>query len=70
MQANLLTNVILPLALATIMLGMGLSLQPEDFRRVRKYPKAISVGLYQFKKRMQHIGRGLVFALTLRIIYM
>ncbi|MDJ0799850.1 MAG: bile acid:sodium symporter family protein [Calothrix sp. MO_167.B12] len=45
MQANFLTNVILPLALAIIMLGMGLSLQPEDFRRVTKYPKAVSVGL-------------------------
>ncbi|WP_066382522.1 bile acid:sodium symporter family protein [Anabaena sp. CA = ATCC 33047] len=45
MQANLLTNVILPLSLAIIMLGMGLSLQPEDFQRVTKYPKAVSVGL-------------------------
>ncbi|MBW4643760.1 MAG: bile acid:sodium symporter family protein [Goleter apudmare HA4340-LM2] len=45
MQANLFTNVILPIALAIIMLGMGLSLQPEDFKRVTKYPKAVSVGL-------------------------
>ncbi len=30
MQANLLTNVILPLSLAIIMLGMGLSLQGEE----------------------------------------
>lgn len=45
MQANLLTNVILPLSLAIIMLGMGLSLQLEDFYRVTKYPKAVSVGL-------------------------
>lgn len=45
MQANLLTNVILPLSLAIIMLGMGLSLQPKDFQRVTKYPKAVSVGL-------------------------
>ncbi|MBD2343932.1 bile acid:sodium symporter family protein [Anabaena subtropica] len=44
MQANLFTNVILPLALAIIMLGMGLSLQLEDFKRVTKYPKAVSIG--------------------------
>jgi bile acid:Na+ symporter, BASS family len=44
MQANLFTNVILPLALAIIMLGMGLSLQLEDFQRVTKYPKAVAIG--------------------------
>jgi bile acid:Na+ symporter, BASS family len=45
MQANLFTSVILPLALAIMMLGMGLSLVPEDFQRVRKYPKAVFIGL-------------------------
>lgn len=44
MQANVFTNVILPLALAIIMLGMGLSLQIEDFKRITKYPKAVSIG--------------------------
>lgn len=42
MQASFLTAVILPLALAIIMLGMGLSLLPEDFLRVTKYPKAVA----------------------------
>ncbi|WP_026731191.1 bile acid:sodium symporter family protein [Fischerella sp. PCC 9605] len=45
MQASFLTTVLLPIALAIIMLGMGLSLLPEDFQRVRKYPKAVSIGL-------------------------
>lgn len=45
MQANLLSSVILPIALAIIMLGMGLSLVPEDFQRVKQYPKAVSIGL-------------------------
>ncbi|PMB54094.1 bile acid:sodium symporter [Fischerella thermalis CCMEE 5201] len=45
MEANFLTTVLLPTALAIIMLGMGLSLLPEDFQRVRKYPKAVSIGL-------------------------
>lgn len=45
MQASFLTAVILPLALAIIMLGMGLSLLPEDFLRVTKYPKAVAIGL-------------------------
>jgi BASS family bile acid:Na+ symporter len=44
MQSNLFTAVLLPLALAIVMLGMGLSLIPEDFKRITSYPKAVSVG--------------------------
>ncbi len=44
MQSNLFTAVLLPLALAIVMLGMGLSLVPEDFGRITRYPKAITVG--------------------------
>lgn len=45
MQSNLFTAVLLPLALAIVMLGMGLSLVPEDFKRITRYPKAVAVGL-------------------------
>ena len=45
MQADLLTKVILPLSLFLIMLGIGLSLKPGDFKRVVQYPKALVVGL-------------------------
>jgi len=45
MQASFLTAVLLPLALAIIMLGMGLSLVPADFQRIRHYPEAVVVGL-------------------------
>ena len=44
MQSNLFTTVLLPLALAIVMLGMGLSLLPEDFQRITRYPKAVAVG--------------------------
>jgi hypothetical protein len=44
MQSNLFTAILLPLALAIVMLGMGLSLVPEDFKRITRYPKAVSVG--------------------------
>ncbi|MGH1396619.1 MAG: bile acid:sodium symporter family protein, partial [Trichormus sp.] len=60
MQANLLTNVILPLSLVIIMLGMGLSLQLADFQRVTKYPKAVSVGLVSQLVVLPMIG----FAIT------
>lgn len=45
MQSSILTEVFLPLALAIIMLGMGLSLVVDDFKRILFYPKAISVGI-------------------------
>jgi BASS family bile acid:Na+ symporter len=44
-EASLITNVLLPLALALIMFGLGLSLTVEDFRRVVVYPKAVAIGL-------------------------
>lgn len=44
MQSNLFTSVLLPLALAIVMLGMGLSLVLEDFKRITRYPKAVAVG--------------------------
>lgn len=45
MKESVLTSVILPLSLAIIMLGMGLSLVVGDFKRVFKYPKAALIGL-------------------------
>lgn len=45
MEASLITNVLLPLALGIIMLGLGLSLTVADFTRVVRYPKAVVVGL-------------------------
>jgi bile acid:Na+ symporter, BASS family len=45
METNFLTDLLLPLSLAIIMLGMGLSLVPGDFRRVALYPKAATVGI-------------------------
>lgn len=45
MVANFFTAFVVPTALGIMMLGMGLSLLPEDFQRVIKYPKAVSIGL-------------------------
>lgn len=40
-----LSTVGLPLALGIIMFGLGLSLTPDDFRRVGQHPKAVVVAL-------------------------
>lgn len=45
METNYLTDIMLPLSLAIIMLGMGLSLTPFDFKRVVLYPKATAIGI-------------------------
>jgi BASS family bile acid:Na+ symporter len=45
MQASFLSVVLLPLALAVIMMGLGLSLRVEDFKRVLVFPKSVLIGL-------------------------
>lgn len=45
MEQSLFTQVYLPLALGIIMLGLGLSLTADDFKRVLKYPGAMTVAL-------------------------
>ncbi|MDO6438986.1 bile acid:sodium symporter family protein [Cyclobacterium sp. 1_MG-2023] len=46
MESNVFTAVFLPLALAFIMLGMGLTLSIKDFKNIFISPKAISLGLF------------------------
>lgn len=45
METGILVSVILPLSLFFIMLGMGMSLVLEDFKRIVAQPKAAVVGL-------------------------
>lgn len=45
MNDSALISVGLPVALAIIMFGLGLSLTPGDFRRVARSPKAVTVAL-------------------------
>ena len=45
MESNILTEIFLPLSLAVIMLGMGLSLTIQDFKRITVAPKPVIIGL-------------------------
>lgn len=45
MEQSLFTQLFLPVSLGIIMFGLGLSLAKDDFKRVLKYPKAITVAL-------------------------
>ena len=60
-----LTTVGLPLALGIIMFGLGLSLTPDDFRRVGRAPKAVAVALACQLVLLPLICFGLVKALDL-----
>jgi BASS family bile acid:Na+ symporter len=46
LESSLLTQLFLPLALFIIMLGMGLTLKPVDFKNAILYPKAVFIGLF------------------------
>jgi BASS family bile acid:Na+ symporter len=45
MEDSIFSAVLLPLALAVIMLSLGMSLTPEDFKRVFVKPRGVSIGL-------------------------
>ncbi len=42
---TLVNSVVIPICLFLIMMGMGLTLVANDFKRVLKYPKAVGIGL-------------------------
>ena len=65
MQSSLFTTVFLPLALAVIMLGLGLSLSKDDFKRVLVYPRAVFVGLMCQMLLLPAVAYGLAKALEL-----
>ena len=45
-EGGLFATTLLPLSLAVIMVSLGLSLTPADFKRVVKYPKGVGIGLF------------------------
>ncbi len=64
-MGGFLTNVLLPVALGIIMLGLGLSLTIADFQRVLVYPRAVLVGLLCQMLLLPAVCYGLVLAFGL-----
>ncbi|MGW2264580.1 bile acid:sodium symporter family protein [Streptomyces koyangensis] len=60
-----LATVLLPLALTVIMFGLGLSLTTDDFRRVRRHPRAVVVAMVCQLLLLPVVCFGLVLALGL-----
>lgn len=56
-----LSTIILAGSLIVIMLGMGLTLQAADFKRIFRYPKAIFIGLTNQLMLLPLIGLGITW---------
>ncbi len=63
--AELISRVFLPLSLAIIMLGMGMTLIPADFTRIVKFPKAVLIGLLNQLIFLPIVGFSLAIAFNL-----
>ncbi|MFT5337797.1 MAG: BASS family bile acid:Na+ symporter [Luteibaculaceae bacterium] len=65
---EILSQVFLPLSLAIIMFGMGMTLVPLDFSRIVKFPKAVFLGLFNQLILLPLVGFGLVMLFDLEPI--
>lgn len=65
MEESILTSVLLPLSLFIIMLGLGLSLVVDDFKRVLVHPRAVALGLTNQLIFLPLIAFGLVMVFGL-----
>ncbi|WP_100656726.1 bile acid:sodium symporter family protein [Alteromonas flava] len=65
MQGSILSQVILPLVLAMIMFGMGLSLTRDDFARLLRIPQSVIAGLIGQVIILPLLAFGLAIVLAL-----
>ncbi len=65
MEGSFLTNVVMPLALGVIMLGLGLGLTVADFRRIVVMPRPVVIGLFCQTILLPLVGFGIVRAFGL-----
>ena len=66
---TLVNSVVIPICLFLIMMGMGLTLVVNDFKRVLKYPKAVGIGLTNQLILLPIIGFALASIMPLRPEY-
>ena len=66
---TLVNSVIIPICLFLIMMGMGLTLVTNDFKRVLEYPKAVGIGLTNQLILLPIIGFALANIMPLRPEY-
>jgi BASS family bile acid:Na+ symporter len=66
METNFLTDFLLPVSLGIIMLGMGLSLVPGDFKRVALYPRAATIGIINQIIILPLVGFGILLLIPMQ----
>lgn len=66
---TLVNSIVIPICLFLIMMGMGLSLVVDDFKRVIKFPKAVGIGLTNQLIMLPLIGFALANIMPLRPEY-
>ncbi len=59
MNPGIIATVLLPLALAVIMFGLGLSLSLRDFKKIFQYPKAVLIGSFTQLVLLPLLGFGI-----------
>jgi BASS family bile acid:Na+ symporter len=65
MEDSIFATVLLPLALAVIMLSLGMSLTPDDFKRVLVKPRGVSIGLINLVLISPLLAFGVAHAFSL-----
>jgi BASS family bile acid:Na+ symporter len=65
MEDSIFATVLLPLALAVIMVSLGMSLTPEDFKRVFVKPRGVSIGLINLVLISPLLAFGVAHAFSL-----
>jgi BASS family bile acid:Na+ symporter len=63
MESSIISTVLLPLALAVIMFGLGLALTINDFKRIFQYPKAMIIGSFTQLVLLPILGFGIAYLL-------
>jgi BASS family bile acid:Na+ symporter len=65
MGNNLILSLLLPIALGVVMIGLGLHLGVDDFKRVARAPRAVLVALTVQSGLLPAFAFGLIFAFEL-----
>jgi BASS family bile acid:Na+ symporter len=64
MKGSMLTEVLLPVSLAIIMIGMGLSLKMDDFKLILKKPKSVLLGLFAQLVVLPLLALGILYVIV------
>ena len=69
MQESIISSVILPLAIAVIMVTLGMTLTVADFRRIFTQPKPVLIGLFCQMVLLPVLGFAVAGIFALPAIY-